>query len=58
MKAQTTLKDKHCMGCKYYRNMYMGAYYCAYIFLTEKSRPCLPGKDCTAKEKRSKKDGK
>lgn len=56
MNTQGTTKDKHCMGCKYYHNMYDGGYYCAYLFVTDKRRPCPPGKGCTVKEKRRKKN--
>ncbi len=44
--------DEHCLGCKYYRQIYECLYYCAYLIQTDKRRPCPPGKDCTVKEKR------
>ena len=57
------IKDKHCQGCYYYRNMYDSAWYCAYIFVKDQKRPCPPGKECTVKirrkdRKRGAEDGK
>lgn len=60
---QQMYKDKHCQDCFYYRNMYDCAWYCAYIFVEDKKRPCPPGKECTVKirrkdRKRGTEDGK
>ena len=50
MTGETTM-DKHCLGCKYYAKIYENVFYCSYIFMEDKVRPCKPGKDCTVKVK-------
>lgn len=47
--ATDTTMDMHCLGCKYYCNIYENVYYCSYMFREDKRRPCPPGKDCTVK---------
>ena len=45
---------KGCPGCIYFGwvNSYMGC--CNYYLMTDKRRPCPPGKGCTVKEKTKK----
>lgn len=43
------MRDRHCDGCIYYRKMQCGVWYCGYIFIRGKRRPCKPGKGCTVK---------
>ena len=49
---QNVFKDKHCQDCFYYKNIYDNAWYCAYVFIEDKKRPCKPGKECTVKIRR------
>ena len=49
--------DKYCIGCKYYTKITDGVRYCSYMFRTDNRRPCPPGKDCTVREERKKKNG-
>jgi hypothetical protein len=45
-------KDEFCDDCYYYRNVYPGLGRCChYILMTDKKRPCDPGKGCTVKVK-------
>lgn len=39
--------DEHCVGCYYYRGE--AALFCCYLLVTDKKRPCPPGKDCTVR---------
>lgn len=49
---QQVFKDKHCQDCFYYRKIYEISWYCAYVFIEDKKRPCPPGKECTVKIRR------
>ena len=49
--------DKYCIGCKYYTKITDGVRYCSYMFRTDNRRPCPPGKDCTVRVERKKKNG-
>lgn len=46
------MKGNPCKGCKYAVSEYKGSegYYCQYILMTKKRRPCPPGEGCTVKE--------
>lgn len=50
--------DPYCKGCVYYMKMGGDQMCCHYIFREDKPRPCPPGKECTVKKKRSKRNGK
>lgn len=45
--------DPYCKGCKYIAKT-GGMWGCDYIFEVGHSRPCDPGKGCTARETRKK----
>ena len=39
--------DKKCQCCAYRKDAAGGWTTCDYIFIEDKPRPCLPGRDCT-----------
>lgn len=56
MKNQSVTKKHPCYGCEYAFIEHKGSddYYCQYILMKNKQRPCPPGKGCTVKEKAKK----
>ena len=44
--------DKYCWDCRYYQGNCEANMCCCYLLITDKRRPCPPGKDCTVKVKR------
>lgn len=46
---------KYCAGRRYFFGYYDGSRCCNYIFVCEKKRPCPPGKDCTERREKTKK---
>lgn len=58
--------DRYCRRCMYYINLsggLRGLKCCNYLIMTDKRRPCDPGKGCTVRELRNpkwstRKDGK
>lgn len=56
---RTPIVNEHkdgCEGCAYYFGDYEANKCCNYIFIERKRRPCPPGKDCTVKTKKRKKE--
>lgn len=49
--SKESVVDRHCEGCKYLSAINHELRYCAYLFNTDKRRPCPAGKGCTAKKK-------
>ena len=45
-------RDKSCKGCVYCSSIAGDSYYliCNYFLMTDKRRPCPPGRDCTVRE--------
>ena len=44
--------DKNCWNCFYWQGHSEPAMCCNYLLITDKRRPCPPGKDCTVKKPR------
>jgi hypothetical protein len=44
--------DKYCLDCHYYQGNSEVDICCCYLLITDKRRPCPPGKGCTVKVKR------
>ncbi len=44
------MANSNCDNCFYWRMMNSGGHrFCAYMFITDKRRPCPPGEGCTVK---------
>lgn len=49
------MTDKYCYDCIYWQGHDEHCMCCHYLLVTDKRRPCPPGKDCTVKIKRKRK---